>query len=133
MAEKRSKEKLLLTGTLNTLLPADSSATSIAQGVPKIAPEENCPPQSGSGFGLGLAIELGLGAIFLGTIFLAPSLVMLLIKRRNFRVKQSESILYEYNVLKFEFFDLSSQENGKFILYFGQLNICVIWFVQFQK
>ena len=86
---------------------------------------ENCPwgklppPKSGSGFGLGLAIELGLGAIFLGTIFLAPSLVMLLIKRRNFRVKQSESILYEYNVLKFEFFDLNSQENGKFILYFG--------------
>ena len=134
MAEKRSKEKLLLTGTLNTLLPADSSATSIAQGVPKIAPEENCPPPSqGQGLVQDQRQNQGWGAIFLGTIFLAPSLVMLLIKRRNFRVKQSESILYEYNVLKFEFFDLNSQENGKFILYFGQLNICVIWFVQFQK
>ena len=58
MAEKRSMEKLLLTGTLNTLLPADSSATSIASGVLKIA------PQSRSGFGLGLALELGLGSNF---------------------------------------------------------------------
>ena len=49
MAEKRSMEKLLLTGTLNTLLPADSSATSIASGVLKIAPEENCPPGQGQG------------------------------------------------------------------------------------
>ena len=30
------------------------------EGVRKIAPEENCPPRSGSGFGLGLALELGL-------------------------------------------------------------------------
>ena len=32
-------------------------------GVPKIAPEENCP-QSGSEFGLKLALELGLGGNF---------------------------------------------------------------------
>ena len=59
MAEKRSMEKqFLLTGTLNTLLPVDSSAaTSIAY-----------------------------------------KLVMLLIKRRNFLAKQSESILYETTV-----------------------------------
>ena len=55
MAEKRSIEKqLLLAGTLNTLLLADSSATSITY-----------------------------------------KLVMLLIKRRKFLVKLSESILYE--------------------------------------
>ena len=55
MAEKRSIEKqLLLTGTLNTLLLADSSTTSITY-----------------------------------------KLVMLLIKRRKFLVKLSESILYE--------------------------------------
>ena len=59
VAEKRSTEKqLLLAGTLNTLVPIDSSAaTSIAY-----------------------------------------KLVMLLIKRRNFLAKQSESILYETNV-----------------------------------
>ena len=58
MAEKRTFEKqLLLTGTLNTLLPADSSATSITY-----------------------------------------KLVMLLNKRRNFLLKQSESVLYETNV-----------------------------------
>ena len=41
------------------------------EGVRKIAPEENCPPRSGSGFGLGLALELGLrgGGIFLGRNF----------------------------------------------------------------
>ena len=32
-------------------------------GVRKIAPEENCP-RSGSGFGLGLALELGLRGNF---------------------------------------------------------------------
>ena len=37
-------------------------------GVRKIAPEENCIPRSGSGFGLGLALELALGAIFLEPI-----------------------------------------------------------------
>ena len=50
---------------------------------------------------------------------------MLLIKRRNFLVKESGSILYETNVCykdqkigeKFELFDLNTQENGKFILY----------------
>ena len=58
MAEKRSIEKqLLLTGTLNTLLLADSSTTSITY-----------------------------------------KLVMLLIKRRKFLVKLSESILYETDV-----------------------------------
>ena len=58
MAEKRSIEKqLLLTGTLNTLLLADSSTTSSTY-----------------------------------------KLVMLLIKRRNFLVKLSESILYETDV-----------------------------------
>ena len=52
------EKRLLLKGTLNTLLPVDSSAaTSIAY-----------------------------------------KLVMLLIKRRNFLAKQSESILYETNV-----------------------------------
>ena len=58
MAEKRSIEKqLLLAGTLNTLVLADSSATSITY-----------------------------------------KLVMLLIKRRKFLVKLSESILYETDV-----------------------------------
>ena len=58
MAEKRSMEKqLLLTGTLNTLLLADSTTTSIIY-----------------------------------------KLVMLLIKRRKFLVKLSESILYETDV-----------------------------------
>ena len=58
MAEKRSIEKqLLLAGTLNTLLLADSSTTSITY-----------------------------------------KLVMLLIKRRKFLVKLSESILYETDV-----------------------------------
>ena len=58
IAEKRSIEKqLLLTGTLNTLLLADSSTTSITY-----------------------------------------KLVMLLIKRRKFLVKLSESILYETDV-----------------------------------
>ena len=58
MAEKRSIEKqLLLTGTLNTLLLADSSTTSITY-----------------------------------------KLVMLLIKRRKFLAKLSESILYETDV-----------------------------------
>ena len=59
MAEEGSMEKqLLLTGTLNTLVPVDSSpATSITY-----------------------------------------KLVMLSIKRRNFLLKQSESILYETNV-----------------------------------
>ena len=58
MAEKRSIEKqLLLTGTLNTLLLADFSTTSITY-----------------------------------------KLVMLLIKRRKFLVKLSESILYETDV-----------------------------------
>ena len=57
--EKRSMGKqLLLTCTLNTLLPLDSSATTS----------------------------------------IAYKLVVLLIKRRNFLVKQSESILYETNV-----------------------------------
>ena len=53
-------------------------------------------------------------------------LVMLLIKRRKFLVKLSESILFETDVCfkrkntgeKFEFFDLNTQENGKF-------NFCV--------
>ena len=59
MAEKRSimEKQLLLTGTLNTLLPADSLATSITY-----------------------------------------KLVMLLNKRRNFLVKQPESILCKANV-----------------------------------
>ena len=58
MAEKRSIEKqLLLTRTLNALLLADSSTTSITY-----------------------------------------KLVMLLIKRRKFLVKLSESILYETDV-----------------------------------
>ena len=81
MAEKRSIEKqLLLTGTLNTLLLADSSTTSITY-----------------------------------------KLVMLLIKRRKFLVKLSELmfVLKEINIgEKFEFFDLNTQENGKFILCF---------------
>ena len=58
MTEKRDMEKqLLLTGTLNTLLLADSTTTSIIY-----------------------------------------KLVMLLIKRRKFLVKLSESILYETDV-----------------------------------
>ena len=58
VSEKRSIEKqLLLTGTFNTLLLADSSTTSITY-----------------------------------------KLVMLLIKRRKFLVKLSESILYETDV-----------------------------------
>ena len=89
-------------------------------GCPENCPRGKLPPpvRVRVCFRISVRIRAG-GAIFLGAIFLAPNLVMLLIKRRNFRVKQSESILYEYNVLKFEFFDLNSQENGKFILYLG--------------
>ena len=40
-------------------------------GVRKIGSEENCPPRSGSQFGLGLALELRLGgAIFLETFII---------------------------------------------------------------
>ena len=83
MAQKRSMENQpILTGTLNTLLLADFSTTSITYKV-----------------------------------------VMLLIKRRNLLVKQSESILYKTDVCfkrnigdKFEFFDLNIQE--KWEIYF---------------
>ena len=49
-------------------------------GVRKIAPEQNCP-RSGPGFGLGLALELGLGAILLGGNF--PRTV--LIRKRHIK------------------------------------------------
>ena len=72
---------------------------------------------------------------YIDTLLLADSsttsitykLVMLLIKRRKFLVKLSESILYETDVCfkrknigeKFwAFFDLNTQENGKFIFCF---------------
>ena len=86
MAEKRSIEKqLLLTGTLNTLLLADSSTTSITY-----------------------------------------KLVMLLIKRRKFLVKLSESILYETDVCfkrkkyRREIWVFWSEHSRKFI----EINIC---------
>ena len=63
---------------------------------------------------------------------------MLFIKRRNFLFKQSESILYEQNVLK-ESKDRkknsSSQHPRKWEIYFVfcVTEHCVIWFVLFQK
>ena len=44
------------------------TTVAISHGVWKIAPKENFP-RSGSGFGLRLALELGLGAIFLAGNF----------------------------------------------------------------
>ena len=55
------------------------------------------------------------------TTSITYKLVMLLIKRRKFLVKLSELmfVLKEINIgEKFEFFDLNTQENGKFILCF---------------
>ena len=101
-------------------------------GRPENCPRGKLPPSQGQGQVQDQHQNQGWGAIFLGAIFLALSLVMLLIKK-EISGSNSQSILYEYNVLKFDFFDLNSQENGKFILNLGQLNNCVIWFVQFQK
>ena len=51
-------------------LPTSIWKKLLRAGVRKITPEENCPPPSEAGFGLQLALELGLGAIFLGGNFL---------------------------------------------------------------
>ena len=46
--------------------------TFICKSVSRKLPPRKIAPRSGSGFGLELALELGLGAIFLGAIFLEP-------------------------------------------------------------